>query len=341
MKKRVLIYRLSSMGDVAMLASVLKETCKQNLNHEFIIVSHHFFEAFFVEIENVLFHGFYPKSKHKGVKGLLKLHRELQVYKADKTADLHGNIRTKILGLLSNWNGNSFTKTIDKGRKAKKEVIKTKQLKQLKPTVERYADVFRALGLKAKLSHQMPKVSTKAPAKYSDIISQTEYSMGISPFAQWKYKMWPLSKMEELINHLAHHGSTALFIFGGGEKEKKMADNLARKHKNVINTIGTLSLREELELISNIDLMLSMDSSGMHMASLMGVRCISLWGTTHPFLGFLGYGQSIDDCIQVEHPNRPCSVYGNKSCLCEGVEAIDLIEPQLVLQKINAALYEI
>lgn len=341
MKKRVLIYRLSSMGDVAMLASVLKEACKQNLNHEFIIVSHHFFEAFFLEIENVLFHGFYPKSKHKGVKGLLKLHRELQVYRADKIADLHGNIRTKILGMLSSLNGHSYTKTIDKGREAKKEIIKTKRLKQLKPTVERYADVFRALGLKAELSHQLPKVNMRTPSQYSAIVNHTKYNIGISPFAQWKYKMWPLSKMKELINQLASYDSTALFIFGGGEKEKEMADDLARKHKNVVNTIGTLSLKEELELISNIDLMLSMDSSGMHMASLVGVRCISLWGTTHPFLGFLGYGQSINDCIQVDHPNRPCSVYGNKSCLCEGLEAIDLIKPQIVLQKVNAALYEI
>jgi len=78
-----------------------------------------------------------------------------------------------------------------------------------------------------------------------------------------------------------------------------------------------------------------MDSSGLHMASLMGVRCLSLWGATHPYAGFTGYGQLPADCIQVEHPNRPSSVYGNKPCDCDGVEAINLITPEMVIEKIT------
>ncbi|MNR36882.1 hypothetical protein D3C85_1548570 [compost metagenome] len=71
------------------------------------------------------------------------------------------------------------------------------------------------------------------------------------------------------------------------------------------------------------------------MASLMGVRCLSIWGATHPFAGFLGYGQMLSDCIQVEHPNRPNSVYGNKSCSCDGTEAIDLVSSEMVITSIN------
>lgn len=342
MKKRVLVYRLSSMGDVAMLASVMQETVEQNQNYEFIVLSHHFYQAFFEGIENVRFHGFHPKTKHKGFMGLIGLYRELKQYKADYIADMHGNIRTTILKCFSSLEGRSFLSAkIDKGRKDKKEIIRKKILKPLTPTVERYANVFRSLGLSIQLSHELRAYTREAPTEYREKIFRNKYNIGISPFAQWPYKMWSLSKMKEAIHHLAADKSLGIFLFGGGENEKKIASQLKGEHENVINVIGTLSLKEELDLISNLDLMVSMDSSGMHMASLEGVRCLCLWGSTHPYLGFLGYGQALEDCIQVPHPNRPCSVYGDKSCDCDGIEAIDLIKVEEVTKRINSALHEI
>lgn len=330
------------MGDVAMLASVIKETVDQNQNYEFIVLSHHFYQAFFEGIANVRFHEFHPKTKHKGFRGLIRLHKELKQYKADYIADMHGNIRTAVLEFFSSLGGRSFLSSkIDKGRKEKKEIIRTKALKPLTPTVERYANVFRSLGLSIQLSHELKTHKRDIPAEYKENIIRNKYKIGISPFAQWPYKMWSLSKMQETIDHLAKDKSLCIFLFGGGTNEKKIASQLKGEHENVINTIGTLSLKEELNLISNLDLMVSMDSSGMHMASLEGIRCLSLWGSTHPYLGFLGYGQSIEDCIQVNHPNRPCSVYGNESCMCDGVEAIDLIEVEEVTKRINSALHEI
>jgi ADP-heptose:LPS heptosyltransferase len=64
--------------------------------------------------------------------------------------------------------------------------------------------------------------------------------------------------------------------------------------------------------------MISMDSANMHLASLMGTRCISVWGSTHHYAGFLGYGQSEDDIVQVKDLScRPCSVFGDKECFRE------------------------
>ena len=74
------------------------------------------------------------------------------------------------------------------------------------------------------------------------------------------------------------------------------------------------------------------------MASLMGVPCISVWGATHPYAGFLGYGQKLEDCVQIDHPMRPSSIYGNKSCLCDGVEAIARIESQVIIKNIQEKL---
>jgi len=324
------------MGDVAMVASVLKEFCIQYPDIEIIMVSKQFFAPFFDGIKNIRFHAIEPKTIHKGFFGLVRLKKELAQYGADAIADLHFNLRSRVIDLLFSLSGVKV-KQLDKGREEKKALTRenNKIKVPLKLTVERYADVFRALGFKFELSNKLASNLQDVPkAAFSMFASFDRKKIGIAPFAQHRYKIFPQTKMENVIDELTHNGYDVL-LFGGGKQEFQIAQNWTERFPNTYNTIGKFSLREELDLISNLDLMISMDSSGLHMASLMGVRCLSLWGATHPYAGFTGYGQQLTDCIQVEHPNRPSSVYGNKPCDCDGIEAIDLITPEMVIEKIN------
>ncbi|WP_367210290.1 glycosyltransferase family 9 protein [Sphingobacterium sp. R2] len=335
--QRIIVTRFSAMGDVAMVASVLKEFCIRYPDVEIIMVSRPFFSPFFDGIKNLRFHAIEPKTIHKGFWGLFKLKKELTQYSPDAVADLHFNLRSRVLDLLFSLSGVKV-KQLDKGREEKKALSREKDKIKvpLKLTVERYADVFRALGFKFELSHKLvPNLQDVPKAAFGLFANFDRKKIGIAPFAQHRYKILSLVKMGQIIDYLTHHGYDVL-LFGGGQEEFQIAQNWTESFPNTHNTIGKFTLREELDLISNLDLMISMDSSGLHMASLMGVRCLSLWGATHPYAGFTGYGQRLADCIQVEHPNRPSSVYGNKSCICDGVEAIDLITPEMVIERIRA-----
>jgi ADP-heptose:LPS heptosyltransferase len=75
---------------------------------------------------------------------------------------------------------------------------------------------------------------------------------------------------------------------------------------------GKMNFEKELEMISQLDVMISMDSANMHLASLFGVPVVSVWGATHPFAGFNGWGQTPENAVQVDLYCRPCSVFGNK-----------------------------
>ncbi|MES2419295.1 MAG: glycosyltransferase family 9 protein [Bacteroidota bacterium] len=332
LKGKILVLRFSAMGDVAMVASVLREFSVQNTELEFIVASRAAFKPFFNEIDRLTFHAIEPKTKHKGLIGLFKLFRELHQYKITAVADLHDNLRSRIVSTFFRFAGIKIER-IDKGRAEKRALTRTKNkvLKPLKLTVERYADVFRALGLEGQLSHRLVKSFKPLP---SGIIPQFKAKavkkIGISPFAQHSFKVYPLPLMEEVIAGLDALGYQ-LFIFGGGSSEKSIAAKWATQFENVNNLIGNFTLSEELAIISNLDLMLSMDSAGMHIASLMGVRVISIWGPTHPYAGFLGYGQTEADCIQSDSLNRPSSIYGNKPCnFC-----MDKIKPSIIINKIK------
>ncbi|PWS29537.1 heptosyltransferase [Pedobacter yonginense] len=339
--EKIIVLRFSAMGDVAMVASVLREFSVQNPTVEMIMVSRPAFEPFFDGIKNLMFYPIQPKTIHKGVLGLFKLYKALKRYQPSAIADLHDNIRSRVLSSFFRLSGIKIER-MDKGRAEKKALTRTKDkiFKPLRQTVERYADVFRNLGFRVNLSHKL----SKSPKKMSDraetlFSNQNSKKIGISPFAQHVYKVYPIKKMEHVISALSKTGYE-LFIFGGGIAEQEIAENWHKRYSNTHNLIGNFSLREELAIISNLDLMLSMDSSGMHMASLEGIPVVSIWGPTHPYAGFLGYGQSEGDCIQIDHPIRPNSIYGNKPCLCGVDNCMDLIEPKTIVNKINEKLNE-
>jgi ADP-heptose:LPS heptosyltransferase len=93
-------------------------------------------------------------------------------------------------------------------------------------------------------------------------------------------------------------------------------------------------LKGELALMGQLDVMLSMDSANMHLASLVGTRVVSIWGGTHPYAGFLGWNQKESDCVQLDLPCRPCSVYGNKPCHRGDYACMNGITPSQITEKL-------
>ena len=67
-----------------------------------------------------------------------------------------------------------------------------------------------------------------------------------------------------------------------------------------------------MEIINKCKVFISLDSANMHLASLTSTPVVSIWGPTHPFLGFspLFNDEFIVQLNKEELPCRPCSVYG-------------------------------
>ncbi|MFL9834058.1 glycosyltransferase family 9 protein [Chryseobacterium terrae] len=319
---RILAYRFSAFGDVAMTVPVFREFLEQNPEVEIVMVSRNNFRSLFTDIPNVIFHGI-DFDDYKGFLGIRRLGTELlKFYKPDYVADLHDVIRSKILDKLYVRKGLKVFK-IHKGKEEKENLTNVWNLDkvQLKKTVERYADVFRDMGFKVELSHQLrPKFNQKS-------------GIGFAPFAQHKGKMLPLEKSFELVKILAEKHT--VYFFGGGEKETETLENWESQIPNTKSLAGKLSLSEELNKISQLEVMISMDSANMHLASVVGTRCVSVWGATHPFAGFLGFGQSENDVVQINDLTcRPCSVFGDKECYRGDWACLEEINVQKIIEKI-------
>ncbi len=338
----ILVIRLSAMGDVAMTVPVLGEVVANYSKIKLTVLTKKQFVPLFSELKNTSVYVADIKNRHKGLLGLWRLYRELKILQIDYVADLHNVLRSQILKKYFTLGRIPFIQ-LDKGRAEKKALTRTsnKILKQLRPTHQRYADVFESIGFPIDITQAKPMGRLPLSKKTLDFVEQDSKKwIGIAPFAAFVGKTYPLHLIEEVIKELSNTDRYKIILFGGGAGEIKKLETLETKFKNVVSVAGKLNLAEELELISNLDLMVSMDSGNAHLAANYGIQVLTLWGVTHPYAGFYPFNQPAENALlsdRAKYPWIPTSVYGNK--FLKGYEkAMETITPLKVLKKINEIL---
>jgi ADP-heptose:LPS heptosyltransferase len=334
--------RLSAMGDVAMTVPVLRAFVKQYPEVKLTVISRPFFKPFFDGIPNLTFFVFDDKERHKGFLGLVRLYKDLKKLHIDAFADLHNVLRSKVVRTFFALSGKK-TAFVDKAREEKKALMRAenKIFKPLPTMFERHKKVFEELGFPLDLSNPVFPTKPILSQEIVDLIGNKHQKLiGIAPFAQYDSKVYPLDLMQEVIVKLAENKNHTILLFGGGKKEIEILDSLSKPYENVVNMAGKIKFQQELQLISNLDVMLSMDSGNAHIAAMLGVKVITLWGATHPYAGFLPFNQSLENALTSDrnlYPKLPTSVYGNK--MVEGYEdAMRSISPNEIVQKIQLSI---
>ena len=337
--QHIAVMRLSAMGDVAMTVPVLRAFNAKYPNVKITVISTPFFQPLFNDLQNVSFLPFDKKGKHKGFLGLFRLFLDLRKSNIDAFADLHNVLRLKVFRKLLALTGKKVAFT-HKGRTEKKEVTRAvnKIFRPLPTVFERHAKVFEELGFPIDLSNPTFPEKSKLSSEILSVVGEKNQKwIGIAPFAQHDSKVYPLDLMEKVIDQLAQNPGNKLILFGGGKKEIVALESLTKSYNNVISVAGKLKFNQEIQLISNLDVMLSMDSGNGHIAAIFGVKTITLWGATHPYLGFSPFHQPQENSLVSDrnlYPKLPTSIYGNKKV--EGYEdAMRTILPESVVEKIN------
>lgn len=327
---RVLVIRFSALGDLAMTIPVIMEALRQNERLEVDVLTRPFMAKLIPDHPRLRAIGADVDNAFKGVWGLRRLTKELKAYaQFDAVADLHYVLRSRVITRLMR-SSVAQTAHMDKGREEKKALTrKEKKVRgALRSMTERYADVFRALGLTLDLPHSLFTVGNRS-------------GIGFAPYAQHRGKSWPLDYARELLVQLNAEGQSVTLF--GGPSERAELEELGADLDGVSVHKGK-GLSSDVLAMSHLELMISMDSANMHMASLAGTPVISIWGATHPDAGFMGYGQSIENAVQIpveELECRPCSVFGNKPCHRGDYACMNRISPDQVREQIKTALLKL
>ena len=326
MTKHIVIIRLSALGDVAIAAPLVRAYAEANPKVLFTMVSQPKLESLFGGIPNLRFMP-YVKSKRDLFK-TLKFAGTIAGMKPTAVADIHNVLRSKLMRLRLSLSGIE-TFSMDKNRPARRALTreKGKVLVPLKSSMRAYEEVLVKCGLE-----DLNFASKPLPPRPEQTFLTRR--VGIAPFAAHKGKAWPVEYMERVVEELSKDKKIKVFLFGGGAKEKEILAGWESKFPDTESLCGRFALSEEIEFMRTLDLMVTMDSANMHFASFAEVPVLSIWGATHPYAGFYGWGQKPENALQVDMPCRPCSIFGNKPCAKGDYGCLSAIAPERVLQKI-------
>lgn len=343
--KKVLIARFSALGDVAMTIPQVYSVCRSHPDVEFVMVTQKVASTLFINPPaNLQVYVAEIYTRHKGLVGIWRLARELNALGIDAVADLHDVMRSQYLRLLLRCMGKKIF-IIQKGREEKRHLVarNNKVFKQLTTSSQRYADVFDRMHLC--YDHDFISLYGQGRGDEATFAHLTpakqagERWIGIAPFAKHDGKIYPLHLMEQVVERLSSETDVRIFLFGAGEREASVLGAWRDKYPRVTSLADRRNgFPVELAIISYLDVMLSMDSANMHLAALVNTPVVSIWGATHRYAGFLGYGVSPELIIELDMACRPCSVFGNKPCHRGDYACLNGISPEVVSNKVLAAI---
>ena len=340
-RQTILVIRLSAMGDVALTVPIVSEAARYK---RVVVVTRPLFTSFFVGIENLILVSADTTGRHRGLTGIYRLYRDIEsTAKVDLVLDLHKVIRSRILSLIYILSGRKVF-SIYKGKKAKRRFLRYRIGENLIHTTERYKRVFDNAGIKiADIKSYSFELSPDERAEAKAFLSAPEYQkkkfIALAPFAMHKTKQWPLESMKLLLLELDISNKVHIFLFGGRNDRNDLFE-LTEGLDSATVIAGEFSLRQELAIIREMDVMISMDSSNLHMAAVSGIRTISLWGGTHPAIGFGPVGSQDHSIIQIplkELSCRPCTIYGKGDCKLseEKFKCLYYIKPSMVRDELR------
>ena len=339
--RNVLVMRLSVLGNVAMTIPVIYPVCKANPNTRFIMLTKKWPASMFHDRPaNLKVVDFDVNENHRGLFGLLKLASRLhKLYDIDAVADLHNVSGTWVIDGWMKAHGAPVAR-LDREKPKRRALVRHKTNEPVTPIHERYRNVFKQLGFEAPDNFTRLYEGREWPN--SPIIPVKEPGqrwIAISPFSSHRQKAYPLDQMEQVIAELSKRENYIIFLMGGGKAEKIALRPIARKYKNVISMAEIKhKFIDEYALLAKCELMLTMESANMHLASLVDTQAMTVWGPTSPACGYLGYNQVVEDDIQLDMDCRPCSITGDKPCKYGDFPCLKNIKPEYIVQHVIEAV---
>lgn len=342
--KNVLIVRFSAITDVVLTIPVVYSVCRCYPDVNFYLVTRPSMVSIFIDApKNLKLVGADLKQEYKGIGGARRLLNEMRSeYAIDALVDLQDNSFSRIMRFFCHFH-HIPTASINNHLKISRRLIRknNKVMLPLTSMRARYREAFFRLGLPVQEHFEGLFTENKAEAStFAEISSPKatdEKWIGIAPFAKHKGKSYPLALMEKVVADLSQITHVKIFLFGGGEEEHKVLEQWAGKYERVVALANKhYGFPVELALMNHLDVMLSMDSANMHLASLVGTTVVSIWGATHTYCGFKGWRQLESNTIQLPMTCRPCSLFGDKPCISGDYQCIAGIPPQVIIDRMRA-----
>lgn len=282
MEKRILIVRLSAIGDSILSVPVLCALRKHYPGAKIawiterasaqLLQGHPALDDLFV----------ISKRTFKSVKELWKLRKRLQDWNPDTTIDLQGLTKSSLLAWLSGAKHRfGFNRDTFDGRELSTFLNNHLYQSDSNHIVDRGIDLLGLLGIQDKtIAFDLPEFESD-----SNFAKQSLLALGLAgPFAilnvgaGWPSKIWPSPRYADVANHLGHHHGLPSLIVWSGDQERLAAAEVVDKSNSFSKLAPSTSLTQLRSLIRRSRIFIGSDTGPMHLASALGVPTIGMIG---------------------------------------------------------------
>ena len=301
------------------------------------MVSNPSYSDLFESCGNVAFMAADIQNANSGFRGLFKLYIQLIKLEFDDVVDLHNTFRSKFLSVLFKLKGKRVN-TYDKLRDLRNDMIHKGVILSGPHTTDQYMKAFQYLDANIHMDNR-----THMKVLHKNLGNTPGRRICLAPFSTHRAKEWTLDHMAQLIDLLLEDDRNQVYCLAFDNREKEIFQRWQRKHPQLGLIDDIHSLADQMKLMSTMDIVVSMDSANMHLAALVGTPVVSIWGSTHPDLGFAPLG-NMEGVIQPPpsyQGRRPLSRFGhfrNSRDIQDAQNAMASITPQQVLARIDTSL---
>ena len=321
---KILIIRLSSLGDILLTSPVLKAIKKKYPSARIDFVVKKDFEDAILFNPNLT--RIYAYNKNETERLITELHSR----NYDLIIDLQNNFRSRALTRSLNVKTKRFKKPTIK--KMLLVWFKINLLRELKTITQRYAEAANVLLDDEGLNLFLPDniLPTLDPQKKN---------IGFCPGAKHFTKRWLPEYFVELGNELAKFGYTVVLF--GGKTEEELCAELANKINGSMNLQTGNNLFQIAADMKLCKMIVTNDSGLMHTAAAVGIPVAVIFGSTVREFGFAPYGVKNLILENKSLSCRPCSHIGKSSCPKGHFNCMKEIKPQFVLNNVEKFLAEL
>jgi ADP-heptose:LPS heptosyltransferase len=326
-RKKILIIRLSSIGDVVLTTPIIRavKQAEKETELHFLIKK---------EFKTVIESNPYIDKIHTYSGDISALIRELKAEGFCYIIDLQNNIRSKRVIAALQKPHSTFPKL-----NVKKWLTVWLKLNLLpdRHIVERYFEAAKALhvlddrqGLDFFITPKEDYEEDDLPAVFEDGF------VAVSLGSMHGTKRIPTYKVAEIARML----HLPVMLLGGKDVEGEGEEIVSALGERAYNGCGKFSLHQTASLIRQSRCLLTGDTGLMHIAAALQTPIASLWGNTIPEFGMYPYMPQQRERFRIfEVPRlscRPCSKLGYKKCPKNHFRCMNQISAVEVAEWINS-----
>lgn len=334
--KKILIFHTAFIGDIVLSTPLIKKIKYKHPDSEITYVTTPVGKKILENnplLPKII--SYDKRGKDVGIKGMLAMARNLNKEKFDIVYIPHRYLRSSLICFLAKI-PKRIGYSISEGRLF---------LTEKKDYNKDLHEVDRLLNLVDIDNFQDKKIDLYPSQEdynyiekiWKDENLENKKTIALAIGSKWYTKMWPIDYFNELINKLEKWDNIRLIIVGG----KDELELPVKYGEKTINLIHKTSLLQLGALLSKVDILVTNDSSPIHIASAFNTYILAIFGATVQELGFYPWSKN---STVIENNNlscRPCGLHGGNSCPEKHFKCMLDIKPDLVYERILEALKEI